>query len=118
MTGIMRRDLDRRLAELQADAQAGPDAPDLEAEFAVAEPERGDAEAPPQAVAGLPDASDVPGSGETEASASVPEPSPIKAQAPQRHRTKPKRPHDGVKPPFRGLKRLWRKARGRGVPRR
>lgn len=102
---------------LPESAEIEPSASGPGAEIAATGPEQADEAAPSQAEVEMAEVSGLPGPAGIEPSASDLKEMPAKAQAPQPNRPKPKRPHDGVKPPFRGLKRLWRKARGRGVPR-
>ena len=106
------------VSRLPDSAEVHPPGSGPEVLVALTGPEPGDDEAKSQALTAPAEASDTPHPARVPSSAPVPESMPRKAQAVQSYRTEPKRPHDGVKPPFRGLKRLWRKARGRGVPRR
>ena len=100
MTATMQRGLSSRLARIEAEAR----------QSAAAEPTVADeAGEPPSAVV----AAEAAGTAVRPASATLTAPRDAVAQGERKR----KRPHDGVKPPFRGLKRLWRKARGRGVPR-
>jgi hypothetical protein len=105
-TATMERDLTLRLARIEARGRTAP-----ENRPAAAEPEAigTDPSGPMVEEAGLPatDPADPP-----EPAVATSLPAPV-ADPPAATPAKPKRPHDGVKPPFRGLKRLWRRARGR-----